>query len=104
MAILDDVCASQHGVREGADDNLKSKLRENCGKHKHFQDCVQGFIIHHYAGTYWKKQNLQICSKGSVGLIVMCQKISLANNFAKQEVNNAFLDLRNLTLRGELSC
>ncbi len=50
MAVLDDVCASQHGVKEGADQNLKAKLREHCARHKHFQDIAQGFAIHHYAG------------------------------------------------------
>jgi myosin-1 len=52
MAILDDVCASQHGVREGADENLKSKLRDNCRQHQFFEDYSAGFKIHHYAGTY----------------------------------------------------
>ena len=51
MAILDDVCASQHGVREGADANLKAKLRDNCRGNKHFQDIAEGFAIHHYAGV-----------------------------------------------------
>ncbi len=50
MAVLDDVCASQHGVREGADANLKSKLRDNCRTNKHFQEIAEGFAIHHYAG------------------------------------------------------
>ena len=51
MAILDDVCASQHGVKAGADQNLKGKLRENCQSHKFFEDRSQGFCIHHYAGV-----------------------------------------------------
>ena len=51
MAILDDVCASQHGVKAGADQNLKGKLRENCQSHKFFEDSSQGFCIHHYAGV-----------------------------------------------------
>ncbi|TRY67144.1 hypothetical protein TCAL_02955 [Tigriopus californicus] len=51
MAVLDDVCSSQHGVNEGADTNLKSKLMENCRKNQHFQDNAQGFAIHHYAGV-----------------------------------------------------
>ena len=53
MAILDDVCASQHGVHEGADQNLKAKLRDNCRQHKFFEDASQGFVIHHYAGRYF---------------------------------------------------
>ncbi len=50
MAVLDDVCASQHGVREGADMNLKSKLGANCRTNRHYQDIAEGFAIHHYAG------------------------------------------------------
>lgn len=86
MAILDDTCASQHGVKEGQDQvgnrsfsltsgqnfltlrdltkthtffivyallqNLKSKLRDNCKQHAHFQDIASGFAIHHYAGDF----------------------------------------------------
>lgn len=51
MAILDDVCASQHGVREGADANLKAKLRDNCRQHQYYEDAAMGFLIHHYAGV-----------------------------------------------------
>jgi myosin-1 len=51
MAVMDDVCASLHGVKDGADDNLKSKLRENCGQNKYFDDTAFGFAIHHYAGV-----------------------------------------------------
>ncbi len=50
LAVLDDVCASQHGVREGADANLKSKLMQNCAGNRHFQECAEGFAVHHYAG------------------------------------------------------
>ncbi len=53
LAVLDDVCASQHGVREGADANLKSKLMQNCAGNRHFQDCAEGFAVHHYAGEYF---------------------------------------------------
>ena len=51
MAILDDTCASQHGAKEGADDNLRSKLSMGCSTHKFFEDSPQGFVIHHYAGV-----------------------------------------------------
>ena len=50
MAVLDDVSNSLHGVKEGADKNLKGKLREACGRHEYFEDCGIGFKIHHYAG------------------------------------------------------
>lgn len=49
--MLDDVCASQHGVKEGADASLKSKLRDNCRHNRHFQECAEGFAVHHYAGV-----------------------------------------------------
>ncbi|XP_040566099.1 unconventional myosin-Ie isoform X2 [Lepeophtheirus salmonis] len=51
LPILNDICSTQHGVKEGSDMNFKSKLRDHCSMHKHFQDCAQGFIIHHYAGV-----------------------------------------------------
>ena len=51
MAILDDVCASQHGVTDGADQNLQAKLRDACRQHKFFEDSSKGFVIHHYAGV-----------------------------------------------------
>lgn len=50
MAVLDDVSNSLHGVKEGADQNLKGKLRDACGRHEYFEDCGIGFKIHHYAG------------------------------------------------------
>ena len=52
MAVLDDVSASLHGVKEGADQNLKGKLRDACGQHKYYEDSGVGFKIHHYAGRY----------------------------------------------------
>ena len=48
--MMDDVSASLHGVKEGADQNLKGKLRDACGMHEYFEDCGLGFKIHHYAG------------------------------------------------------
>ena len=45
MAILDDVCASQHGVTDGADQNLQAKLRDACRQHKFFEDSSKGFVI-----------------------------------------------------------
>ena len=50
MAILDDVCAQQHGVTEGADQNLKAKLNASCSRNQYFDTSGSGFIIHHYAG------------------------------------------------------
>ena len=50
MAVMDDVCAQMHGVKEGADRTLKEKLSASCGGNKHFQGCGAGFAIHHYAG------------------------------------------------------
>jgi len=50
MAVLDDVCASQHGQKAGADQNLKGKLADNQRQNKYFEDWGMGFAIHHYAG------------------------------------------------------
>ena len=76
MTILDDVCASQHGQKAGADQNLKGKLADNQRQNKYFEDwgmgkltrllgmiifhflnffqfeyyIFLGFAIHHYAG------------------------------------------------------
>ena len=51
FAILDDVCASQHGQKGGADQNFQGKLRQNCQTHKFFEASSQGFCVHHYAGV-----------------------------------------------------
>ena len=50
MAILDDICAKQHGVTEGADQSLKQELRR-CNGNNYFDDTAVGFCIHHYAGN-----------------------------------------------------
>ena len=47
---MDDVSASLHGVKEGADQNLKGKLRDSCMGHQYYEDSGLGFKIHHYAG------------------------------------------------------
>ena len=60
MAILDDVCASQHGVTAGADQNLKAKLRDACRQNKHFVDISKGFEIHHYAGMKITKKDFGV--------------------------------------------
>ena len=49
---LDDVCAAQNAVKEGADQNLKQKLSMNCSTNQFFETSGVGFKIHHYAGTY----------------------------------------------------
>ena len=54
MAVSDDVCASQHGVQEGADQNLRQKLTASCTTNRYFEGSGCGFIIHHYAGTTYK--------------------------------------------------
>ena len=48
---MDDVCASQHGQKGGADQNFQGKLRQNCQTHKFFEASSQGFCVHHYAGV-----------------------------------------------------
>ena len=52
MAVLDDVSAQLHGVKEGADQNLKGKLSMALGQNEYFDDSGVGFRIHHYAGKY----------------------------------------------------
>ena len=47
---MDDVCAQLHAVKDGADQNLKGKLRDSCLQHKYYEDSGLGFKIHHYAG------------------------------------------------------
>ena len=50
MAVLDDVSAQLHGVKEGADQNLKGKLSMALTSNEYFDDSGVGFRIHHYAG------------------------------------------------------
>ena len=52
MAVLDDVSAQLHGVKEGADQNLKGKLSMALSQNEYFDDSGVGFRIHHYAGTH----------------------------------------------------
>jgi hypothetical protein len=44
LAILDDVCASQHGQKAGADQNLKGKLADNQRQNKYFEDWGMGKV------------------------------------------------------------
>ena len=41
---LDDVCASQHGQKAGADQNLKGKLADNQRQNKYFEDWGMGKV------------------------------------------------------------
>ncbi|KAG8231097.1 hypothetical protein J437_LFUL011176 [Ladona fulva] len=50
ICVLDDVCATLHAVSDGADLDLQNKLNAAAGQNQHYQQCKEGFIIHHYAG------------------------------------------------------
>jgi len=50
FSVLDDVCATMHAVKAGADDQLQGKLAGSFAQHQHFQGAGSGFVIHHYAG------------------------------------------------------
>jgi len=50
FSVLDDVCATMHAVKAGADQQLKAKLAQNFSRHDHFIDTGLGFEVHHYAG------------------------------------------------------
>ena len=75
FSVLDDVCATMHAVKEGSDQQLRSKLAGSFSRHQHFKDAAAGwvdvddqcfvllsgsrvevisfcprFVIHHYAG------------------------------------------------------
>ena len=45
MAVMDDVCSTLHGVKEGADQNLKAKLRDNCRQNEYYEDSGIGFKV-----------------------------------------------------------
>ena len=42
FSVLDDVCATMHAVKAGADDQLKGKLRTAFSRHDHFKDAGPG--------------------------------------------------------------
>eukprot|EP00092_Neocalanus_flemingeri_P052340 GFUD01061174.1.p1 GENE.GFUD01061174.1~~GFUD01061174.1.p1 ORF type:complete len:1149 (-),score=317.13 GFUD01061174.1:56-3502(-) len=50
FSVLDDVCATMHAVKAGADEQLQGKLAGSFSQHQHFQGAGRGFVIHHYAG------------------------------------------------------
>ena len=50
FAILDDVCATMHAAKQGADRALVSKTSGVHAKHPHFMASSNGFVIKHYAG------------------------------------------------------
>ena len=45
MAVLDDVSAQLHGVKEGADQNLKGKLSMALGQNEYFDDSGVGCVV-----------------------------------------------------------
>lgn len=50
FSVMDDVCATMHAVKAGADEQLQGKLTGSFSQHQHFQGGGRGFTIHHYAG------------------------------------------------------
>ena len=50
LAILDDVCATMHSAKAGADKALMGKLSGIHSSHAHFQEGGRGFTVKHYAG------------------------------------------------------
>jgi len=50
FSVMDDVCATMHAVKAGADEQLQGKLTGAFSQHQHFQGGGRGFTIHHYAG------------------------------------------------------
>ncbi|XP_063220851.1 unconventional myosin-Ie-like [Bacillus rossius redtenbacheri] len=50
FSIMDDVCATMHAVSDGVDQDLKKQMTTTAGSNQHYQECQQGFVIHHYAG------------------------------------------------------
>ncbi|XP_075216177.1 unconventional myosin-Ie-like isoform X2 [Lycorma delicatula] len=51
FCVLDDVCATKHAVTKGIDSDFHKKLNAEVGKHKHYSQSTDGFVIHHYAGS-----------------------------------------------------
>lgn len=42
FSVLDDVAATMHAVKAGADQQLKAKLRATFGQHRHYRDAGPG--------------------------------------------------------------
>ena len=44
FSVLDDVCATMHAVKEGSDQQLRSKLAGSFSRHQHFKDAAAGWV------------------------------------------------------------
>ena len=44
FSVLDDVCATMHAVKEGSDQQLRSKLAGSFSRHNHFKDAAAGSV------------------------------------------------------------
>ena len=44
FSVLDDVCATMHAVKEGSDQQLRSKLAGSFSRHNHFKDAAAGWV------------------------------------------------------------
>ncbi|EPB75903.1 myosin head [Ancylostoma ceylanicum] len=55
MCILDDVCAQNHGQKEGVDAQLLNHLNKTFSTHPHYQTGAQCFLVKHYAGDTFSK-------------------------------------------------
>ena len=50
IATMNNVCATMHAIREGADQQLNQKLGGGFRHHAHFLTASNRFVIYHYAG------------------------------------------------------
>ena len=48
FSVLDDVCATMHAVKEGSDQQLRSKLAGSFSRHNHFKDAAAGWVNAQY--------------------------------------------------------
>ena len=48
FSVLDDVCATMHAVKEGSDQQLRSKLAGSFSRHNHFKDAAAGWVTAQY--------------------------------------------------------
>ena len=67
FSVLDDVCATMHAVKEGSDQQLRSKLAGSFSRHQHFKDAAAGWVTAqylYYSLDVLRPEELTMCVPG----------------------------------------
>ena len=67
FSVLDDVCATMHAVKEGSDQQLRSKLAGSFSRHQHFKDAAAGWVnaqYLYYSLDVMRPEEITMCVPG----------------------------------------